>query len=254
MRLWWNKIWPPFVAVFLLLMIWQLCTTLFEIEKWILPSPTDIVRETFSQSAGLWEHTLATARLTGVGFLIGSSVGLFVAIILHMIPFLKSALYPLLILSQNVPTIALAPLLMIWFGFGLLPKIIVITLVCFFPIAVAMMGGLRQTDPTMLSYMRMIGASKRQIFFKLELPHSLPALFSGIKIAATYSVMGAVIAEWIGADKGIGYYMMLQKASYRTDRMFIAISIIVVLSLLMFAIIGLLEKWLVRWKPRQENK
>jgi ABC-type nitrate/sulfonate/bicarbonate transport system permease component len=253
MRLWWRKGWPPFVAVFFLLIIWQLCTSIFKIKKWILPSPTVIAQEALSQSGLLMEHTLATVRLTGVGFMIGTSVGLLIAIALHMTPFLKSALYPLLILSQNVPTIALAPLLMIWFGFGLLPKIIVITLVCFFPVAVAMMGGLRQSDPTMLSYMRMIGANKRQIFLKLELPHSLPSLFSGIKIAATYSVMGAIIAEWIGSDEGIGYYMMLQKASYRTDRMFVAISIIVVLSFMMFSIIALLEKWLVRWKPRQDS-
>ncbi|WP_211269493.1 ABC transporter permease [Paenibacillus glacialis] len=253
MRLWWNKIWPPLVAVLFLLGIWQLSTSLFEIEKWILPSPINIAREVLTESSRLWEHTLATVKLTGIGFTIGTSVGLLIAIVLHSIPFLKSALYPLLILSQNVPTIALAPLLMIWFGFGLLPKIIVITLVCFFPVAIAMMSGLRQTDPIMLSYMRMIGASKRQIFVKLELPHALPSIFSGIKIAATYSVMGAVIAEWIGSDKGIGYYMMLQKSSYRTDRVFIAISIIVMLSLTMFAIIALLEKWFVRWNRRQES-
>lgn len=253
MRLWWNTIWPPLVAVLCLLGLWQLATSLFEIEKWILPSPLNIAHEASAQSAGLWEHTFATVKLTGFGFIIGTSVGLLIAVVLHLIPFLKSALYPLLILSQNIPTIALAPLLMIWFGFGLLPKIIVITLVCFFPVAVAMMGGLRQTDRTMLNYMRMIGASKGQIFMKLELPHALPSLFSGIKIAATYSVMGAVIAEWIGSDKGIGYYMMLQKASYRTDRMFIAITIIVVLSLIMFVIIALLEKWLVRWNRQQES-
>ncbi len=254
MRLWWNKIWPPLVAVLFLLGIWQLCTFIFEIEKWILPSPLDITREAITGSAGLWEHTLATVKLTGLGFTIGTSVGLLIAIVLHLIPFLKSALYPLLILSQNVPTIALAPLLMIWFGFGLLPKVIVITLVCFFPVAIAMMGGLRQTDPVMLSYMRMIGANKRQIFIKLELPHALPSLFSGIKIAATYSVMGAVIAEWIGStNKGIGHYMMLQKSSFRTDRMFIAIAIIVVLSLTMFAIIALLEKWFARWNRRHES-
>ncbi|AOZ92502.1 ABC transporter permease [Paenibacillus crassostreae] len=253
MKSWWSKCWPPFVAVLFLLTIWQLCTTFFDIEQWILPSPYAIAQEASSQSVGLWKHTLATIQLTVVGFIIGTLVGLLIAIVLHMTPFLKSALYPLLILSQNVPTIALAPLLMIWFGFGLLPKIIVITLVCFFPVSLAMMGGLKQTDSTMLSYMRMIGANKRQIFVKLELPHSLPSLFSGIKIAATYSVMGAVIAEWIGSDKGIGYYMMLQKASYRTDRMFVAIAIIVVLSLIMFSLIALLEKWTVRWTPQQEK-
>ncbi len=253
MRRWWSQVWPPLAAVLFFLIAWQLCTSLFNIEQWILPSPSDIAKQTADGGGDLWGHVLATVRLTLEGFVIGTLVGLVIAFILHMVPFLKSALYPLLILSQNIPTIALAPLLIIWFGFGLLPKLIVITLVCFFPVAVATMGGLKQTDRTMLNYMRMIGANKRQIFAKLELPHALPSIFSGIKIAATYSVMGAVIAEWIGADKGIGYYMMLQKAGYRTDRMFVAILIIVALSLLMFGLIALLERWLVRWKPKQES-
>lgn len=253
MSLLWSKVWPPLVAVLFFLALWQLSTSLFNIEDWILPAPSDIAREASAQSARLWEHTFATVKLTLGGFAIGTAVGLLIAFVLHRLSFLHSALYPLLILSQNVPTIALAPLLMIWFGFGLLPKFIVITLVCFFPVAVATMDGLKQADRTMMEYMRMIGATKGQIFTKLELPHALPSMFSGIRIAATYSVMGAVIAEWVGSDKGIGYYMMLQKASYRTDRMFLSISIIVILSLLMHTAIVLLEKGLVRWNPRQEH-
>lgn len=216
--------------------------------------PSTINLETLEENVALEKYRgrwLMVLKLTVFGFAIGTAIGLVIALILHLIPFLKQALYPLLILSQNIPTIALAPLLMIWFGFGLLPKLIVITLVCFFPVAVAALGGLKQTDPVMMNYMRMIGAGKGQIFAKLELPHALPSIFSGIRIAATYSVMGAIIAEWLGADKGIGYYMMLQKSGYRTDRMFVAIMIIVVLSLLMFGLIALLEKWFVRWKPKQ---
>jgi ABC-type nitrate/sulfonate/bicarbonate transport system permease component len=199
-------------------------------------------------------HTWATLKLLLLGFSIGILIGLLVAFVLHYIPFLRTALYPLIILSQNVPIIALAPLLMIWFGFGILPKIIVITLVCFFPVAVAAMDGLSRTDRVMLDYMRMIGASKRSIFIKLEVPYALPSIMSGVKIAATYSVMGAVIAEWIGADKGIGYYMMLQKSSFRTDRIFIAIAIIVIISLTMFLLISLLEKWLIRYHPANDDK
>ncbi|WP_454192959.1 ABC transporter permease [Paenibacillus sp. Marseille-Q7038] len=248
MSSWWKSVWPPLTAVILFLAVWQIAVPLFHIEKWILPSPADITKEAIAQAASLTEHTWATAQLTLLGFLIGTSVGLLTAMLLHLVPFLKSALYPLLILSQNIPTIALAPLLMIWFGFGLLPKIIVITLVCFFPVAVSTMDGLTQTDRGMMNYMRMAGASKAQIFRKLEVPHALPSVFSGVKIAATYSVMGAVIAEWIGTDRGIGYYMMLQKSAYRTDRVFVAMAIIVLLSLVLFAIIALLEKILVRWR------
>lgn len=251
MRSTWKQIWPPLVAVIFFLAVWQLSVSLFHIEKWILPSPIDIARESSANAAGIGAHTLATLRLTLIGFPIGTAVGLMIALLLHLLPWAKRAFYPLLILSQNIPSIALAPLLVIWFGFGVLPKIVLITLVCFFPVAVATMGGLAQSDRMMMNYMKMAGASKWQIFTKLELPSSLPSLFSGVKISATYAVMGAVVAEWIGADKGIGYYMLLQKSAYRTDRMFVAISIIVLLSLVLFAIIALLEKWLVRWKPRR---
>ncbi len=247
---WWRTVWPPFVAVLLFLAAWQIAASVFDIDKWILPSPSDIGKEA-AGARSVWAHSAATLKLTLVGFAVGTAFGLALSFVLHALPFLKSAVYPLLILSQNVPTIALAPLLMIWFGFGLLPKIIVITLVCFFPVAVAAMDGFMQTDRTMMNYMRMIGASKRKIFWKLELPHALPAIFSGMKIAATYSVMGAVIAEWIGTDKGIGYYMMLQKSAFRTDRVFVAIFVIIALSLALFTCIALLEKWLVRWKPER---
>ncbi len=144
----------------------------------------------------------------------------------------KGVFYPLLILSQNIPTITLAPLLMIWFGFGLLPKLIVITLVCFFPCCGR---GLGRAHADRFGHDELYendwGHEKSRFFFKLELPGALPSVFSGLKIAAAYSVMGAVIAEWLGSDKGIGVYMLLQKASFRTDRMFVAIFIIVLLSL-----------------------
>lgn len=248
-----QQIWPPIVAVLFFLLVWQGAVSLFQIEQWILPSPGDIALESSNNAAGIWAHTVATLRLTLIGFPIGTSVGLIVALLLHLLPWAKRAFYPLLILSQNVPSIALAPLLVIWFNFGLLPKIVLITLVCFFPVAVATMGGLAQSDRIMMNYMKMAGATKWQIFSKLELPASLPSLFSGVKISATYAVMGAVVAEWMGSDQGIGYYMLLQKSAYRTDRMFVAIAIIVLLSLVLFAIIALLEKWLVRWKPSRDS-
>ena len=253
MKSWWNQVWPPVVAVVLFLAAWQLAVFWFDIEDWILPAPSGIIREAASGASGLLEHSFATLRLTVSGFSVGTAVGLALALLLHLVPWLKTALYPLLVISQNVPTIALAPLLMIWFGFGMLPKIIVITLVCFFPVAVAAMDGLNRTDRTMMNYMRMAGASRWHTFTKLELPHALPSVFSGIRIAATYSVMGAVIGEWIGSDRGIGYYMLLQKSAYRTDRMFVAIAVVILLSLLMVGLVALIEKRLVRWSPKAQD-
>jgi ABC-type nitrate/sulfonate/bicarbonate transport system permease component len=250
---WFNAIWPPFVVVFLLLCIWQLAVAVFNIERWILPDPIFIVQEGIRNFKSLWMHTRATIKLTLIGFSIGVVIGIGVSWMLHLVPGFKRGFYPILVLSQNIPLIALAPLLMLWFGFGLLPKVIVITIVCFFPIAIALMDGYLQTDSTMLSYMKMIGATRLQIFRKLELPHALPSLFSGLKISATYAVSGAMISEWLGSDKGIGYYMKLQKAGFKTVLVFDSIFIIVILSIILFQTIVLLESIVIRWKSRSHK-
>ncbi|MBP1914055.1 ABC-type nitrate/sulfonate/bicarbonate transport system permease component [Lederbergia galactosidilyticus] len=221
--------------------------------SWLLPAPSTIFEEATTGYERYLPHLQSTIGLAITGFLIGCSIGILVAVILHLLPGTQEAVYPLLILSQNIPIIVLAPLLVIWFGFGSLPKLIVITLVCFFPVTIAAMGGFRQTSLEIKQYMLMAGATRLQIFTKLEWPHSLPALFSGLKISATYSVMGAVISEWLGAKKGIGVYMTLASSSFRTDRVFVAIFLIMILSMLFFLLIQLTEKWLVRW-TREEMK
>ncbi|GGM24313.1 ABC transporter permease [Paraliobacillus quinghaiensis] len=224
-----------------------------DVPAWLLPAPTVIVQEGVAGWVNYQHHLLSTIRLSLIGFAIGVTVGLVVAISLHLLPTVKQAFYPLLILSQNIPIIVLAPLLVIWFGFGVMPKLIVITLVCFFPIAVSTLDGFRQTSYELMHYMQMAGASKRQIFTKLELPHALPSFFSGLKIAATYSVMGAVISEWLGANQGIGVYMTLAQSSFRTDRVFVAIFFIMVLCMIFFGIIIALEKLLIKGRVKEEK-
>ncbi|MEK5232137.1 ABC transporter permease [Lysinibacillus sp. FSL K6-0232] len=229
-----------------LLFIWELIVYVAEVPQWLLPAPSVIVREGFQSYQTFIPHALATVQLALLGLVIGIGCGLIVAIILHRFTFIRELFYPILIMSQNIPILVLAPLLIIWFGFGLLPKLIIICLVCFFPIVIATMDGFRQTDAALKHYFQMIGASKAQTFWKLEWPYAYPAIFSGVKIAATYSVMGAVIAEWLGAKKGIGVYMTLAQSSFRTDRVFVAIFAIVLLSLLLFSSIRLLEKFMVK--------
>jgi ABC-type nitrate/sulfonate/bicarbonate transport system permease component len=247
----WRKIAPPAVVILAFLILWQAGADLFAMPKWELPAPTDIFRELWSTLPRVWMHTESTLILTLLGFAIGSLIGILVAFALHIIPGFKSGFYPLLILSQNIPMVALAPLLMIWLGLGLLPKVIFITLVCFFPVAVALLNGFAQTDSAMLDYMQMIGATKAQIFRKLEFPNAIPFLFSGLKISATYAVMDAVWAEWLGAQKGIGVYIQIARSSFRADRVFVAMFVIVALSLVLFGAIALLEKLTVRWKPKR---
>ncbi|OGX68516.1 MAG: nitrate ABC transporter permease [Paenibacillus sp. RIFOXYA1_FULL_44_5] len=246
---WFHKGWPPVLAVILLFLLWQLSVWWGHFPDWLLPGPFAVLAAFVKIFPRIMMHTMATLQITGIGFVIGAAIGFLLAVLLHLSPALKRALYPLIILSQNIPIIALAPLLIIWFGFGMLPKIIIIVLVCFFPITVAMMDGFMQTDREMLNYMRMSGANPRQIFMKLELPHSLAFLFSGLKISATYSVMGAVISEWLGASAGIGYFMTLSSNSFLTARVFAAIFVIVLISLTFFGLIVMMEKIVIRWKP-----
>jgi ABC-type nitrate/sulfonate/bicarbonate transport system permease component len=155
--------------------------------------------------------------------------------------------YPLLVVSQTIPTIALAPLFAVWFGLGLLPKVIVVFLVCFFPIVVSLVDGLDSVDADLLNLFRTMGAKKVQIFRYLKMPASMVNFFSGLRIAATYSIMGAVIAEWLGGEKGIGIYMLRVKHSYALDKMFAAVLLIIILSLVLFKVISLLENAAMPW-------
>ncbi|MEH7356338.1 ABC transporter permease [Neobacillus drentensis] len=249
------KGWRPILVLLLLFVIWEIVVKIAEVPEWLLPPPSKIFAEAMAGWRDFYPDVFSTVKISLLGFAIGAFIGLAAAILLHLVPILRDSFYPLLILSQNVPIIVLAPLLVIWFGFGLLPKMIVITLVCFFPITVAALDGFSQTPSELKHYMKMAGASKTQLFWKLELPFSLPSIFSGLKISATYSVMGAVISEWLGAKQGIGVYMTFASSSFRTDRVFVAIFTIMFLSLLFFSLIVFMERRVVRWQPKgDENK
>lgn len=248
-----GRAFAPLFLFILLLIIWEVASVTMEIEAWLLPAPSAILLVALEDWQRIMEHLTSTIQLSLVGLCVGCLIGFILAGVLHRFTFLKDAIYPLLILSQNIPIIVLAPLLVIWFGFGMLPKIIVISLICFFPVVVSAADGLRQTPSELRHYFDMMGASKNQLFWKLELPFALPYLFSGLKISATYSVMGAVISEWLGAQKGIGVYMTLASSSFRTDRVFVAIFVIMLLSLLFFAVITILERICVSWKRKEDN-
>jgi ABC-type nitrate/sulfonate/bicarbonate transport system permease component len=247
------KGWRPMMVLLLLFIIWEFVVKIVDVPEWLLPPPSKVFTEAITGWMDFYPDMLSTIKISLLGFAIGAMIGLLIAVFLHLVPFLRESFYPLLVLSQNIPIIVLAPLLVIWFGFGLMPKMIVITLVCFFPITVAALDGFKQTPDELKHYMMMAGASKRQLFWKLELPFSLPSIFSGLKISATYSVMGAVISEWLGAKQGIGVYMTLSSSSFRTDRVFVAIFAIMILSLLFFLVIILIERRLIRWQPKGDE-
>ncbi len=242
---------PPLLLTVILLLLWEGSVHFWEIEEWILPAPSAIWETFLQHFPTLSADLMATTWIALLGFLFGILIGILFATILHLFPVLEKACYPLIVLSQNIPIIALAPLLVLWFGFGTLPKVLIVVLVCFFPITIATLDGFRQIDHTLIQYLRIAGASRWQIFLKAEWPAALPSFFSGCKLSATYSVMGAVISEWLGAEKGLGLMMQTAANSFRTDRVFVAIAIIVMLSLTLFFLIHLFEKAIIRWKPKK---
>ncbi|MEK3807486.1 ABC transporter permease [Metabacillus sp. SLBN-84] len=244
----------PAGVLTVLLFMWEMAVALFEIEKWILPKPTDIFLTLFEMRGTLGVHILQTLSEALLGLLIAAAAGVAIAVLIDQSKWIRSAVEPLLVLSQTIPIIALAPLLIIWFGFGMLPKVIVTALVCFFPIAINLADGFSQADRDMVKLMKTMGAGKRQLFLKLKLPASMPYFFSGLKIAGTYSVMGAVIGEWLGASKGLGVILTRSSQSFLTEKVFAVIIVIVALSLLIFAAIELLARLAMPWKYKAHKQ
>jgi ABC-type nitrate/sulfonate/bicarbonate transport system permease component len=245
---------PPLVLILLLLVAWQLGTWVMRIPKWLLPSPTEIVRAGYEARELLGPHTWQTLKETWLGLGLALVVGLCLAVVVDSSSLLRRTVYPLLVTSQTVPVLALAPLLIIWFGYGILPKVIVVALVCFFPIAVSTADGLRVADPDLIALLRAMGAKRRQIFLKVRVPGALPSFFSGLKIAITYSVVGAVIGEWVGASRGLGIFMIRSSKNFLTDRVFAAIAVTSLLSILMFAVVMLLERSVLPWYYAQREE
>jgi ABC-type nitrate/sulfonate/bicarbonate transport system permease component len=238
---------PPAILFGLFLTVWQSATWLWRIEAYLLPSPSRVVAAGIQARGLLSEHIQQTLQETLLGFAIALASGLLLAVAIDLSSFLRRALYPLLVVTQTVPIMTIAPLLVIWLGYTIWPKIIVVALVCFFPIVVTSADGLRSADPDMLALLQAMGASRGQIFLKVRVPGALPSVFSGIKIAITYSVIGAIIGEWVGASKGLGVFMLRASNSFRTDWVFAAIAISSLLSILLFLAVAVIERMALPW-------
>ncbi len=241
-----NKL-IPVLFLICILFIWQGIVQFGGIEKYILPSPINIGQSLIKEFNVLMPHMFVTILEGIIGFIIAIILAIILAVIMDLIPILKKGLYPLLLVSQTVPIIALAPLFIIWFGFGVLPKIVVVVIVCFFPIVISIVDGIDNVSKEVENHFMLMGASKIQRFIHLKLPSGLINFFSGAKIAATYSIMGAVVGEWLGGEKGLGVYMVRARSAYALDKMFAAILIIVLVSMFLFWIVKLLERLSIPW-------
>lgn len=247
-----NKL-APIIFIIILLSIWEVVVRAGGIEKYIMPAPTDVIKVLISDFKTMIPHILATLYEGFVGFIIAIALSIILAIVMDMVPLIKKALYPVLVISQTIPTIALAPLFIIWFGFGALPKIIVVVIVCFFPIVISIVDGLEGVDKDLINHFKLMGASKLNVFIHLKLPYGMINFFSGMRIAATYSIMGAVIGEWLGGDKGLGVYMTRARSAYALDKMFAAIVIIVIISMAIFILVSVIEKIFTPWNDEKSK-
>ena len=228
--------------------LWQAMVWIMEVPAWKLPAPWAIASELVVSRSLFIRHAWVTLQEVLLGFAVALVVGVALATLISSSPTFRRAIYPFVIASQTVPTIVIAPLLLIWVGYGLTPKVIVVVLVAFFPIVVNAVDGLASADADMVRMMRTFGASSRQIFMKVKVPAALPLLFSGIKIAITFSVIGAVIGEWVGSSAGLGYLTRVSVPLFLTARSFGAVVILAVMGISLFLAVALVERRMLRWQ------
>jgi ABC-type nitrate/sulfonate/bicarbonate transport system permease component len=245
----------PVVIFFVLaLVIWEFIVQLLNVESWILPAPTAIFGEILKTRSLLLEHSLRTLYESIFGLTVSAAAGILVGTIIFNFKILERTLYPLMVISQTVPIVVLIPLLVIWFGFGLMPKILIVILACFFPVAVNTVDGLNTADKDKINLLKAMGASSWQIFTKVRVPTALPMVFSGLRISATYSVMAAVVAEWMGSDIGLGVFIVRSSNSYLTARVFAGIVLVSFFSIILFQSISLLERLLIPWSNSNKEE
>lgn len=243
----WRAMLPGLLSVLGALLLWEGAVRFWHIAPWILPAPSAVARALMHDRVTLLAHTQVTLQEALSGFTVSIVLSVIIATFIDALPLLRATFYPLFVISQTVPIIAVAPLIMVWFGYGTLPKVLIVLLVTFFPLTVSLVEGYSQVDRQKVRLLRTMGARPWHIWRYVRWPSALPQFFSGLKIAATYSVMGAVIGEWLGARAGLGIYLVRTAKSFLTDRLFAAIAVIVALSLVLFAIVEGLQWLTLRW-------
>ena len=244
-----RRLLPPALVVLLLIGLWQaaarwdLIANALQIEPFLVPAPTDIAEALWDDHELLADNAWVTIQEVALGFALAAVCGFAFALALHLSDVLRRSFYPLLVASQTVPVIAIAPILVVWLGFGIGPKLVIIALVCFFPITV------NTLDPEMPRMMRTLDASRAQTLRRVEIPSALPFLLSGAKIAAVVSVIGAVFGEWSGADEGLGHLILVAQGQVQTALVFAAVFVLSLIALALFGALSLLERRVAWWRP-----
>lgn len=243
---------PSVVLLLVIFGVWQLYVSLKHVNEVILPSPWDVLQSLATSKQLLATNLAVTGEEIVIGFLIGSAAGVVLGILITYSRILELALFPLVIASQVIPIFAIAPLLIIWFGFGITPKVLIAALIVFFPICVNQVEGLRSADQGAVDLIRSYGASEIKVFWMVRMPASVPFVLAGMQIGVTFSVIGAVIAEWVGAQKGLGALMLSAASLSNTRVVFAAIVTVAVVGVVLFALVRVVGDLLFPWQAKSK--
>jgi ABC-type nitrate/sulfonate/bicarbonate transport system permease component len=243
---------PPALLLGLAILAWQGVASLGSVDDLTLASPVEVVEAFGDDGDLLLDNAWVTLTEVLLGLAIALAAGAGGAIAMHLVRPLREAAYPLLVASQAIPIVVLAPLFVLAFDYGIGPKLAIVALICFFPITVNLLDGLRSVDPELLKLMRSLGAPRLATLWKVELPSSLPFLFSGLRVAATVSVIGAVFGEWAGAEEGLGRLVLLGNNQLQTPRVYAGVVILTLMAVALFALVSLLERVAVPWQRQGE--
>jgi ABC-type nitrate/sulfonate/bicarbonate transport system permease component len=243
----WGRLLPPLGFSLLVLVGWQLYTMVADVDPLLLPSPWQVAQSVITNAALFADNALVTLTEVLLGFALGAGAGVALGVLLTYSLLAERAVYPWLVASQMVPIVAVAPILVVWFGFTILPKVLVVALVCFFPVTVNTVDGLKAVDPEMVRLMRTLAMSKPRIMRTVRVPSALPYVFSGLKVAMALSVIGAVFGEWVGSSEGLGYLMLAFNNQLATTDLFAAVLVLSVLGVGLFFLVGLVERLVIPW-------
>lgn len=231
----------PVLCIGLVILFWGMASGFELIPRYMLPSPLQVAKAFVNNIDVMFEQGAITLGESLIGLLIGIVLAFALSVLMDRFEFLYKGIYPLLVITQTIPTIAIAPLLVLWMGFGMAPKITLVVITTFFPIAIGLLNGFRNVDVDKVNLLRSMKATKTQIFFHLKLPNASSEFFSGLKVSASYAIVGAVVSEWLGGFNGLGVYMTRVKKAYAFDKMFAVIVFISLISLILIAVVSILE-------------
>lgn len=243
----------PVLFLVLLIVLWDVAIRIFRIPPYQIPKPADVLLTLWTEGPQLLQQAVPTTIATVQGFLLSAVFGIGIAVLIAGSRTVESYVYPLLVFSQSVPKIAIAPLFVVWFGFGIIPKVISAFLLGFFPVVVSAVQGFKSVDPDMVDLARAMQGSRFHVFCAVNLPHAMPAIFSGLKVSVTLAVVGAVVGEFVGSNSGIGYVLQRSIGTFDLPTMFAALVILALLGVVLFWIVDRIERFVIPWHVSQRE-